>query len=125
MKLIRCTKVTDGMNTKSGLPFKFKNQKANLSWNLRYKSENGIPIFSMWKECEIIQGEWFKFEYYITLLIKNENQTTICYFTGDSLFNDILLYIKTKNIFNILTNVFAWVGGILGIILTIIQIINI
>lgn len=125
MKLIRCTNITDGMNTKSGLPFKFKNQKANLSWNLRYKSENDIPIFSKWKECKIIQGEWFKFEYYITLSIKNENKTTICYFTGDSLCNDILLYIKAKNIFNILTNIFAWVGGILGIILTIIQIINI
>ena len=108
LNLIRTQGIQDGLNTKSERPIKCNMTALYETDGGGYIKINPDSKLSEWKVCKIIVGEWIKGEYYITL---NDSTT----FTGAYPFTDLLLWLRVKN----MANIMAWIGGILSSILTI------
>lgn len=83
---------------------------------IKYDSNSRLSIY---KKYKIISIEWYKFKLYITLSIMDNENIITC--TPCNYINNLLLFTYLK--FNV-TNLLAWIGGILSTILTIKEIFN-
>lgn len=118
IELISTQTITEGLNTKSGVPFQYSGSYICLDQNRIKTGEANNLNATPYKEYDFIAGEWYKFRYYATLVIKNADKTNQQTFTTTNFKDSCLLFLKTANYMEYITKIMGWVGGVLGIILT-------
>ena len=99
IKLIRTQSCTDGLNTMSGIPIHFHDDRYTLEYNRIKMGTQSIFNPSPYKEFEFISGQWLKNEYYIVLMINikdihEKHSRAQMTFTGKNFFYNVILWIK-------------------------------
>lgn len=108
--LYRTQNIKESLISKNRKPYIFKEPVYNIIGN--YIGPINAILPDAYKEIKTKKVILYKNRIYLILFDENDN--TIETYTGKNWYNTIKI-IKYTNLFSFFTNVFAWIGGFIGI----------